>query len=271
MANFATHIGVGTVVAGGLATVTLAADVMSPESLLGVTLAGVLGSVLPDIDLKESRASRVFFSGMAFFFAFCAMMMNAAHFSIVELWILVSAVFLVVRYGLEAAFHRFSYHRGIWHSLTAAFFFWFATTIVFNSLLGKHPVIAWLAGAFMFAGYITHLVLDEVFSVDLMDRRLKLSFGSALKFIDAKHRGDSAIVAALAVLAFVLAPPSSYFVTGVTSPQVWSGVKSRLLPEGAWFSARPAGRPHGLADSATPLTDPITTGSLPSSQKAGEK
>ena len=58
MANFPTHIAIGTIVSGGLATVALAGDVVSPENLVAVTVAGVLGSVLPDIDLKDSRPSR---------------------------------------------------------------------------------------------------------------------------------------------------------------------------------------------------------------------
>ena len=69
MANFTTHIAVGTVVAGGLATLTLAADVVAPENLVAVTMAGVLGSVLPDIDLKDSRPSRAMFAGLGVFVA----------------------------------------------------------------------------------------------------------------------------------------------------------------------------------------------------------
>ena len=48
MANFTTHLAVGTLVSGALATVTLAADVVAPENLIAVTMAGMLGSVLPD-------------------------------------------------------------------------------------------------------------------------------------------------------------------------------------------------------------------------------
>ncbi len=70
MANFPTHIAIGTLVSGSLATVTLAADVVSNENLVAVTLAGVLGSVLPDIDLKDSKPSRAMFSGLAIFFSF---------------------------------------------------------------------------------------------------------------------------------------------------------------------------------------------------------
>ena len=82
MANFTTHIAVGTVVSGGLATLTLAADVMAPEDLVAITLAGVLGSVLPDIDLKDSRPSRALFSGLAIFLSFCALFTVADRYSI---------------------------------------------------------------------------------------------------------------------------------------------------------------------------------------------
>lgn len=67
MANFTTHIAVGAVVSGAFATITLAADVVAPENLIAVTLAGVLGSVLPDIDLKDSRAGRAMFAGLGLF------------------------------------------------------------------------------------------------------------------------------------------------------------------------------------------------------------
>jgi LexA-binding, inner membrane-associated putative hydrolase len=235
LANFATHIGVGTVVSGALATITLAADVISQESLVAVTLAGVLGSILPDIDLKDSRASRALFSGLAVFFSFCVLFINADKFSIAELWLIWLGAFVIVRYGAEAAFHQFSYHRGIWHSILAGLFFWFLTAIVFKYVLGRHEGVAWLAGGFVFIGYLTHLVLDEMFSVDLMGRRLKASFGTALKLYDDKHVGESLSIAALTVIVFLLAPPSGTFVHGITSPKLWTGLHQRLLPHDGWF------------------------------------
>ncbi|MBU2534222.1 MAG: metal-dependent hydrolase [Alphaproteobacteria bacterium] len=235
MANFATHIGVGTVVCGALATMTLAADVIAPENLIAVTLVGVLGSVLPDIDLKDSRASRAMFSGLAVFFSFCVLFTNAARFSIAELWLLWLGSFLLVRYAAEALFHRFSYHRGIWHSIVAGLFFWFLTAIVFYYVMNVHEGVAWLAGGFMFIGYMTHLILDEVYSVNILGQRLKRSFGSAMKLFDASKPSDSALIATLAVILFLLSPPSKPFVDGITSPQLWTGLQRRLLPEDQWF------------------------------------
>ena len=62
-------------------------------------------------------------------------------------------------------------------------------------LLGRNAGVAWLAGGFMAIGYLTHLILDEIYSVDVMDTRLKASFGTALKLIDPRHPGATAAMA----------------------------------------------------------------------------
>ena len=103
MANFPTHIAIGTVVSGGLATVTLAADVVGPENLVAVTLAGVLGSVLPDIDLKDSRPSRAMFSGLAVFFAFAVLFSLEKPYSVAEMIILWLGTLVGVRYLAQCA------------------------------------------------------------------------------------------------------------------------------------------------------------------------
>ena len=264
MANFTTHIAVGTVVSGAAATLTLAADVIAPESLVAVTLAGVVGSVLPDIDLKDSRPSRALFAGLAVFFSFVVLFSVASKFSIAEMWIAWLGSLVAVRYGGHILFNQFSYHRGIWHSIVAGLFFGFLTAFIFHYWMGFHEGVAWLGGGFVFLGYITHLVLDELYSVDVYDTRIKASFGTALKLFDGKRRGESLVVAGLAALAFMITPPSKPFVDGITSAQLWAGLHSRLLPKDKWFGidleqqrARlsPGGAGGGVSD--------VTTGSIP--------
>ncbi len=199
MANFTTHIAVGTIVSGALATLTLAADVVAPENLVAVTLAGVLGSVLPDIDLKDSRPSRAMFAGLAIFFSFAVLFNAATKYSIAELWILWLGTLLTVRYGLHTVFHRISVHRGIWHSILAAVFSSVATAIVFQHMLGKPPASLGWPRRSCLCGYLTHLTLDEIYSVDVMDTRLKSSFGTALKFFDRRHFYASLAMAAATV------------------------------------------------------------------------
>src|SRR5262245_39737817 len=116
MANFPTHIAVGTVVSGALATVTVAADMVAPQNIIAVTLAGVLGSVLPDIDLEESRPARAMFAGLAVFFSFAVLFSLERQYSIAEMLVLWLGTLVLVRYGAKEIFFRISYHRGVWHS-----------------------------------------------------------------------------------------------------------------------------------------------------------
>jgi hypothetical protein len=235
MANFPTHIAIGTIVSGGLATVALAGDVVSPENLVAVTVAGVLGSVLPDIDLKDSRPSRAMFSGLGVFFAFAVLFSLEATYSVAEMMVLWLGTLIAVRYLGQAIFYRFSYHRGIWHSILAAFFSACFTAVIYSRLLGRPEGVAWLAALFMFVGFLTHLILDEMYSVDVTDTRIKASFGTALKLIDAKHPGQTSFMAVAAVLAFLMAPPIKAFLNGITSPALWTGLHQRLLPHDKWF------------------------------------
>ena len=278
MANFPTHIGIGTVASGMLATLTLAANVVAPENLVAVTVAGVLGSILPDIDLKDSRPGRALFFGLAAFFSFVALFVGAGRYSIVELWVLALLTFLAVRYVAHAIFHRVSYHRGIFHSIVAAIFFALLTVIIYRHALGRHEGVAWLAGGFMLIGYLVHLLLDEIYSVDVMDTRIKSSFGTALKLWDGNHLGHSAMMTAAAVGLFLVSPPSKTFVEGISSPALWSGLKQQLLPRDKWFgyfgnvAALGRSEPGAMPVSATPTAsrgaDPLTTGAIPAAVPA---
>ena len=264
MANFTTHIAVGTVVSGALATLTLAADVVAPENLIAVTMAGVLGSVLPDIDLKDSRPSKAMFAGLGIFFSFAVLFSFATSFSVAELWILWLGTLVLIRYGLHAAFHNLSIHRGIWHSILAALFSAGATSVVFYYVLGRHEGVSWLAGAFLFIGYLTHLILDEIYSVDVMDTRVKASFGTALKLFDRRYPYASLGMLAATAAVLSLTPPTKTFADGMASRNLWTGLNQRLLPQDKWFGL--IDRHNGLAKMGTSVPDTgVTTGSIPQS------
>lgn len=266
MANFTTHIAAGTVAAGALATLTLAADVVSPDNIMAVTLAGVLGSVLPDIDLKDSRPSRAMFAGLAVFFSFAVLFTYATRYSIAELWLLWLGTLVFVRYGLQRAFHHLAVHRGIWHSILAAVFSSVLTAVAFYYIFQRQDGVAWLAAGFMFVGYLVHLTLDEIYSVDVMDTRIKSSFGTALKMFDRRHPKASASMAAALALAIWAAPPMHTFLDSFTSRDLWAGLQQRLLPKHTWFGIVDVARRANTA-TETPASSPeassVTTGSLP--------
>lgn len=266
MANFPTHIAIGTIVSGALATVTAAADLVAPENIVAVTLAGVLGSVLPDIDLKESRPARAMFAGLAVFFSFVVLFSLERKYSIAEMLILWLGTLVLVRYVGKEIFFHFSYHRGIWHSLLAMVFCAFLTAAIYSQLLRRDEGVAWLAAGFLSIGFLTHLILDEIYSVDVMDTRIKASFGTALKFVDTKHWGHTSAMAAAALLVFLVTPPTRIFVENISSRALWTELHHRLLPQDhkwfqgmAWVLERPQ---PAKAQTVPTATSPISTGSI---------
>ena len=261
MANFTTHIAVGTVVSGLAATMVMAANIVPPEQVLTLTATGALGGVLPDVDLKDSRPSQAIFSALAVFIAFAVLLNIGWRYSIAEMWILWAGTFLLARYAGGYVFHRLSYHRGIYHSLLAAAFFGFLTAAVFRYALGTNETVAWLGGVFMVLGYLVHLTLDEMYSVDVMDVRVKASFGTALKLYDGKHLGHTAAMAVATVLAFLVTPPFWPSWKVVTQPEIRAGLQERLLPKQGWFGfvAQQFRMPAGIGDvfgrAAVPASD----------------
>jgi len=223
----------------------------------------------------DSRPSRALFAGLAVFFSFALLFHFAPRLSIAEMWILWIGTLLFVRYGVHTMFHRFTSHRGIWHSLIAGLVCALATVIIFYYVFDRPDGVAWLGGGFLLIGFLTHLTLDEIYSVDVMDTRIKASFGTALKLIDGKHLGHTSVMAAAAVIAFVLAPSIKPFATSIAQRPVWTALQLRLLPRDHWFgvdwrgTAFLPGRPK--ADVQPANTSSISTGSIEPKVDSGAK
>jgi membrane-bound metal-dependent hydrolase YbcI (DUF457 family) len=255
MANFNTHIAVGAVSSGLGATVALAAGLAHPTELLTLTSAGIIGSMLPDIDLDKSGPSRFLFGALGVILAFGALLHFHFHqHSLVELWLVWIVVYLLVRYGLWHVFMHYSAHRGVWHSLLAGAFFMVLSAAILGSLFGKEPSFAWLGGAFVLFGYMVHLVLDEIYAVDFEDAHIKKSFGTALKLFDYHSAIKTGLMAAALAAAFFIAPSPRPFVETVKSAELHAFFHEKLLPKGAWLHHTFAGDTERPAESATGST-----------------
>ncbi len=240
MANFNTHLAVAAVGSGLCATVAMAGHAAPHHYLLTLTLAGAIGGILPDIDLEKAVPSRILFSALGVIAAFIALFSFKAQYSIAELWIVWLAAYLLVRYGVHAAFFERTRHRGIFHSLLAGAFFMVLTAVIFDRVFGEAPALAWLTGLFVLIGFIIHLVLDEIYSVDIEGATIKKSFGTAIKPFDFHSWRGSALMAAAFAAALAAAPPLQSFQDIVRPPVLFAFLKERLLPNGGWFSAQPA-------------------------------
>lgn len=261
MANFNTHLAVGAVASGLGATMTMAAGVVPQDQILTLTVAGIIGSVLPDIDLEKATPSRMLFSGLGVVFAFAVLFQFTKQYSIAELWLVWLGVYAFIRYIVFYIFHKRTSHRGIFHSLLAGAFFAAFTAVIFDQAFNEDPLISWFAALFVFGGYIVHLTLDEISSVDFEGKTIKKSFGSALKLFEWNSMRASLAMAAAFVLVLIATPTTQPFRTVVTTKNVIVFLQDRLLPKGDWFRSRIAAAsrqsPSSQAETLPSLT-PMT-------------
>lgn len=207
MADFNTHVfGAAAVISLGATCCTKLLSLSMTDGLM-LTVAGMVGGVLPDIDLKQSQPSRVLFSILGTIAALAWLFANIALHTGLELWLGAIAVYILVRFPLWWMFHSMATHRGALHSLIAAVMFGILMCAVAWRLLQATELQSWLLGIFVSSGYLIHLILDELYSVDFTGVRIKHSFGTALKPLDVQQLPASCVIIFITLIAWFWTAP----------------------------------------------------------------
>lgn len=231
MANFNTHITVAATASGLMSTLFLQVGLASQSEALLMALTGTIGGILPDVDLQRSYPSRILFSFIAIVFAFLIVFSFYNLLSIAELWVLGVLSFLLVRFPVWKLFHEHTTHRGSIHSLVTVLVVMFTTSAIAYHWLGYSPFVSWMVAMFMTFGFMIHLILDEIYSVDFSNRRIKRSFGTALKVFDKRKPKKTMALITMAIFAWYVAPDSRAFWDTVFSQQTYQIIAPRLWPE----------------------------------------
>ncbi len=162
-----------------------------------------LGGLLPDLDSDSGVPVRELFGITAAVTPFLLLPhLDVKGLSLEQKIVVLAAVYLFIRYGLATAFKHLSTHRGMFHSLPAMLIAGLATYLLYP---GKDLVLkALLAGGVML-GFLSHLVLDELCSVDFMGLRLRLNkyAGSALKLFSRSWLANVTTYLLLAGLGYL--------------------------------------------------------------------
>lgn len=207
MANFRTHI---MVAAGGgvlLAYAGWQAQWWSaPQAMLACVLTA-FGGILPDIDADRSRSIRLIFNVLSVFALVLGVLLLQAWLSPGLLLVACGGIYIGVRYLLSRLFSRLTVHRGIWHSVLAGVLCALLAATASFQLLAQSAWLAWSHAMAIGCGFLIHLLLDELYSVDLEGARLKRSFGTALKLTDSRRPLSSwlMLIATLTLLPWL--PP----------------------------------------------------------------
>lgn len=181
MANFRTHIGFSTTLGCGYAGLGYLLGAPAETAVLAGGLCGISG-MLPDIDSDKGIPLR---ETMAFAAAVVPLLsidrMQVLGLSYESIVLAGAGIYLTIRFGVARLLATYTVHRGMFHSIPAALVV--AGLAFLLTGCGNLELRYYKAGAVLL-GYVSHLVLDEVYSVEFSRGRfrLKRSFGTALKW-----------------------------------------------------------------------------------------
>jgi len=215
LANFQTHFNVASFVSAiGSGTMYYSGLVAEkPETTL-LFAGGIIGGILPDIDSDNSTPTKIIqyiFANLISFFVLFKYIGIYPIGSLILIWIASFIATLIVLH----IFNKFTSHRGMFHSIPAGLVFWFSFTLLFYYIFHYNYLISWYFGIFVFLGYITHLILDEIYSIDLKGQRIKKSFGTAFKFW-SKDIKSNILFYFLIIVLFYFMPQKQLFINSFT-------------------------------------------------------
>ena len=219
MANFNTHISIATAASMGAALVAANIHLIATADMPWLVFLGTLGGLLPDIDASNSRPVKLLFNVLALMGVAAALHAFKDGYAPYPLLLIVAGTYLFIRYVMFALFNALTVHRGVFHSVLAALFFALLMTCISYHFLHWDVLHAWLNGIFIAVGFIVHLLLDELYSVDLSNSRMKNSFGTALKLFSYNNMTASALLTICTMMLYWMAP------SPVPLVKVWKGTQ----------------------------------------------
>jgi len=207
MADFQTHIGTSTVLGIGWGVVGYNFGIELECCMLAGGLCSVSG-MLPDLDSDSGTPVRE----MSTFLAAIVPMLMLERFQSFQ-WsremmaFVAMFIYIFIRFGLVELFKRYTVHRGMWHSIPACA----ACGLLAFLIVGDADLnCRFYKSLAVVLGFMSHLVLDEIWSVSLRSGRLniKRSFGTAIKFWSKDRWANFSTYAKVAVLAlFAIGDP----------------------------------------------------------------
>src|SRR5262245_6309636 len=183
MAGFRTHV----TVSAGLGVAVGAAAVnpfgFSPEAGFLAACVTAVGGMLPDLDSDSGIPLRETFTLAAAVAPLILMPRFSQVFQSTEgLFAAFIVCYIFIRYVGANTVRYLSVHRGMFHSIPAMLISGLVVYLAYDS--PDRSVRVLLAAGVMF-GFFSHLLLDELYSVDFngLSIRLNAFAGSAIKFV----------------------------------------------------------------------------------------
>lgn len=203
MAGFKTHITASALAGVGYGAVgNLGYDMPMTTAAVAGGLCTIAG-ILPDVDSETGHAGREVM-GFAAAVVPLLLMDHLRQFGLPPDGLVLTGgcLYIVIRFGLGEILRKYTIHRGMWHSVPAAIIACLVTSLITSC---DQPTIRFYKAAAVLVGYLVHLSLDELYSIQWYRGRLRLkrSFGTALKIWGPDWWANAAAFAKLAALIYL--------------------------------------------------------------------
>ena len=179
MAGFKTHVTTSSVISFAYAGFGYAHGIPPDSAMMAGAMCGFAG-MLPDLDSDGGVPLR---EAMSFTAATVPMLLLNRLASLGlrydQMAIIAVAIYFFFRFGLASMIRKSTVHRGMFHSIPALFI----VGGIAYLLCGGTEVARYFKAGGVMIGYLSHLVLDEIYSFEWKGGRWKMkkSFGTAIK------------------------------------------------------------------------------------------
>lgn len=201
MAAYREHLTTSSLLGVGVCVTAIATGFTPVQGVLAGTITGI-GGILPDLDSESGRPIREVFGVTA---AFAPLMMTRR---LME-WggntdgamLLAVLLYIAVRYGGATLLGTLAVHRGMYHSLPAMVI---AGELAFLGYKSEQFSMKMLMAIGIMLGFLSHLILDELYSIDWNGGRLRLNkfSGSAVKILGKSFAGNVFAYSVLGLLSY---------------------------------------------------------------------
>jgi membrane-bound metal-dependent hydrolase YbcI (DUF457 family) len=209
MAAFRQHVAFSSLLGVGYAAGAVYLGQERTQAALAGVLCGFSG-MLPDLDSDSGRPARELFGVLAAVVPLLLLhRLQAAGLTPEGVILAIIALYLAIRFGAAWLFHRLTVHRGMFHSLPAALIAAEITFLCYNSPQPGGRLV--LAGG-VFLGFLSHLLLDEIYGVNLLGRRYRQAkpLGGPLKLFSQHIPATLLTWLVLAGLSYLVAVDQGY-------------------------------------------------------------
>ena len=204
MAGYREHISVSGMLGVAYGAIAVVGFGFTPvQACLAACLTWIAG-MLPDLDSETGKPVREIFSLLAAVapMVLAQRLLEWSNGSPEMAMLLAVATYAAIRYGGSWLLGKVAVHRGMFHSIPAVIIASELTFIGFKSSDVRVKLLMALGVAF---GFLSHLVLDELYSVEWTGIRLRLNkaAGSAVKFFSSNVAANAVTYALLGTLTWV--------------------------------------------------------------------